>query len=95
MSALNVKIDNRDGGSWATPSKLTAYVIYGLELALSYTYNTYLCIPKSIKLLVNHVKSAGVCQFVHIFSHSLQQIGIKALGFLNSCEKDVYFERKN
>jgi len=42
MSALNVKIDNRAGGSGAMPSKLTAYVIYRLGLALCYIYNAYL-----------------------------------------------------
>ena len=50
MSALNVKIDSRAGGSGATTPKLTAYVMYGLGLALSYIYNLYLCIPISIKL---------------------------------------------
>jgi len=46
-------------------------------------------------LLVNHVKSTRVCQFVHTFSHPLQQTNIRASGFSNSCEKDVRFERKN
>jgi len=50
MSALNVKIDNLAGGSGTTLSKLTAYVMYGLGLALSYIYNLFLCIPISIKL---------------------------------------------
>jgi len=53
MSALNVKIDNRVGGSEATPSKLMAYVMYGLWLALSYIYSAYLYIPKSIKLFLS------------------------------------------
>jgi len=49
MSTLNVKIDNRARGSGATLPKLTAYVMYGLGLALSYIYNAYLCIPILIK----------------------------------------------
>jgi len=53
MSALNVTIDNRAGGSGATPPKLTAYVMYGLGLALSYIYNAYLCNPLSIKLFLS------------------------------------------
>jgi len=53
MDALNVKIDNRAGGSAATPSKLTAYVMYELGLALSYIYNAYLYIAKSIKLFLS------------------------------------------
>jgi len=47
MSALKVKIDNRTGGSQATLLKLTAYVTYGLVLALSYIYimriSVFLC----------------------------------------------------
>jgi len=39
------KIDNSARGSGATLQKLTAYVMYGLGLALSYIYNAYLCIP--------------------------------------------------
>ena len=54
-SALNVKIDNRAGVSGATLPKLTAYVMYGLGLALSYGYNAYLCIPISIKLFLSSV----------------------------------------
>ena len=50
MSTLNVKIDNRAGGSEATLTKLTAYVMHGLGLALSFIYIAYLCIPISIKL---------------------------------------------
>ena len=46
-------------------------------------------------LLVNHVKSARVCQFFHTFSHPLEQTVIRASGFVNSGEKDVRFERKN
>jgi len=46
-------------------------------------------------LLVNHIKSARVCQFLHAFSHPLSQTGIRALGFSNSGEKDVHLERKN
>ena len=53
MSALNVKIDNRAGGSGATAPKLVAYMMYGLGLALSHIYNTYLCIPISIKLFLS------------------------------------------
>ena len=72
MSTLNVIIDNAAGGSGAAAPKLTAYVMHGLGLALSYIYNAYLCIPMSINyssllptdvantLLVNHVKSASV-----------------------------------
>jgi len=45
-------------------------------------------------LLVNHVKSLGICQFFHTFSHPTKQIGIRGSGFLNSGEKDVRFERK-
>ena len=45
MSALNVKIDNRAGGLGVTLQKLTAYVMYGLKLALSYICNACLCIP--------------------------------------------------
>jgi len=83
MSALNVKIDNRARGSGATRPKLTAYKMYGLGLALSYIYNAFLCIPILIKLfivlpmdaadtlLVHHVKSMCVCQFVHTFWHPL------------------------
>jgi len=47
MSALNVAIDNRTGGSGATLLKLAAYMMYGLGLAIS--YNAYLCIPISTK----------------------------------------------
>jgi len=36
MSALNVIIVNRAGGSGATPAKQTAYVIHALGLAPSY-----------------------------------------------------------
>jgi len=46
-------------------------------------------------LLVNHIKSVCVCQCLHTFSHPLQQIGMRALLFSNSGEKDVRFERKN
>jgi len=53
MSALNVKIGNLAGGSGATPPKLTAYLMYGLGLALSYVYNAYLCFPISIKLFLS------------------------------------------
>jgi len=53
MSALNVKIYNRAGGSGATLPELTAYVMYGLGLALSYIYNAYLCVPISIKLFLS------------------------------------------
>jgi len=53
MSALNEKIGNLAGVSGATPPKLTAYVMYGLGLALSYIYNAYLCIPISIKLFLS------------------------------------------
>jgi len=35
ISALNVKIDNRTGGSGVTLPKLTAYGMYGLGLAPS------------------------------------------------------------
>jgi len=49
MSALNVNIDNCVVGSGGTPLKLTAYVMYGFGLALSYIYNAYLCIPVLIK----------------------------------------------
>jgi len=49
MSALNVKIDNRAGGSRGTTLKLTAYMMHVLGLALSYIYDAYLCIPISIK----------------------------------------------
>jgi len=49
MPALNVKIDSRAGGSGAMPAKLTAYVINGSALALSYIYNVHLCIPISMK----------------------------------------------
>jgi len=49
MYVLNVKIGNLAGGSGATSPKLTAYVMYGLGLALSYIYNAYLCNPISIK----------------------------------------------
>jgi len=45
-------------------------------------------------LLVNHAKSVCVCQFVHTFSHPLQQTGIRALRFSNFGEKDVRFEGK-
>jgi len=50
MSALNVKIENSAGGSGTTLTKLTAYVMYGLGLALSYIHNPYPCILISIKL---------------------------------------------
>jgi len=53
MSALNVEIDNRAEGSGGTLPKLTAYVMYGLGLALSYIYNAYLCLPISIKLFLS------------------------------------------
>jgi len=53
MSALNVEIGNLAGGFGATHPKLTAYVMYGLGLALSYIYNAYLCIPISIKLFLS------------------------------------------
>jgi len=53
MSALNVKIDNCTGRSWATAPKQMAYVMCGLELALSYIYNAYLCIPISKKLFLS------------------------------------------
>jgi len=53
MSGLTIKIDNRAGGSGATLQKLTAYMMYGLGLALSYIYSTHLCIPKSIKLFLS------------------------------------------
>jgi len=53
MSALNVKIDNRSGGSGATAPTLTVHVMYGLGLALSYMYDAYLCIPISIKLFLS------------------------------------------
>jgi len=53
MSSWDVKIDNRTGGSGAAPLKLTAYMMYGLGLALCYIYNAYLCIPISIKLLLS------------------------------------------
>jgi len=46
-------------------------------------------------LLVDHVKSVRVCQFVHTFSHPLQQTSISALGYSNSGEKDIRFEHKN
>jgi len=36
MSALNVKIDNHAGGLGATPLKLTAYMMYGIGLAISF-----------------------------------------------------------
>jgi len=52
MSALNVN-DNRGRGSGATAPKLTAYMMDGLGLALSYIYNAYLCIPISIKLFLS------------------------------------------
>jgi len=45
--------------------------------------------------LVNHIKTVHVCQFVHTFSHPLQQTSNRAMGFLNFGEKDVGFERKN
>jgi len=51
MSALNVAIDNRTGGSGVTLPKLAAYMMYGLGLAISYIYYAYLCMPISIKLL--------------------------------------------
>jgi len=53
MSALNVKTDNRAGGLGVTRMKLTAYVMYGVGLALSYIYNAYLCIPILIKLFLS------------------------------------------
>jgi len=53
MSALNIKIGNPAGGSEATAPKLTAYVMYGLGLALSYIYNAYICIPILIKLFLS------------------------------------------
>jgi len=53
MSTLNVKIDNCAGVSGATPSKQTAYVMYGLGLALSYIYNAYFYIPRSLKLFLS------------------------------------------
>jgi len=53
MTALNVKIDKRAGGSGATALKLTACMMCGLWLALSYIYNAYLCIPISIKLFLS------------------------------------------
>jgi len=59
MSALNVKIENGAMGSGATPSKLMAYVVYGLGLALSCIYNAYLYIPKSIKLFLT--SACGRC----------------------------------
>ena len=55
MSALNGKIGNCAGGSVATPSKLTGYVIYRLGSALCYIFNAYLCIPISIKLFLSSV----------------------------------------
>jgi len=60
MFAFNVKIGNCAGGSVATPSKLTGYVIYRLGLALCYIYNAYLCIPISIKLFLS---SACGCSY--------------------------------
>jgi len=107
MSALNEKIDSRARGSGATPVKLTAYVIYGLGLAVLYIYNAYsifphrkndsflLTVDAANTLLVNHDKSVCVCQFVHTFSHLLRQTAISALGFSNSGEEDIRFERKN
>jgi len=53
MSALIVKINNYAGVSGTTIPKLTAYVMYGLGLALSYIYNTYLGILISIKLFLS------------------------------------------
>jgi len=53
MSALNEKVDNYARGSVATPAKLTAYMMYGLGLALFYIYNAYLCILISIKLFLS------------------------------------------
>jgi len=44
MSALHVKIGDRTRCSGATPLKLTAYMMYGLRLDLSYIYNAYVCI---------------------------------------------------
>jgi len=45
--------------------------------------------------IVNHVESVYVCQFVHTFLRPLQRIVIRDLGFSNSGEKNVIFERKN
>ena len=45
MSTVNVKIDNRARGSGVAATKLTAYAMYGIGLALSYIYNAYLYIP--------------------------------------------------
>ena len=53
MSALHVKIDNRTRGSGATPLKLTAYMMYGLGLDISYIYNAYLCISIPIDLFLS------------------------------------------
>jgi len=55
LSALNVKIYNRTRGSGVTLPKLTAHLMYGLGLALSYLYNAYLCIPISIKPFLSPV----------------------------------------
>ena len=46
-------------------------------------------------LLVKYVKSMCVCQFIHTFSHPLEQTGIRPLGFSNCGEEDVRFEPKN
>ena len=59
MSALNIKIDNRAGGSGATAPTLTAYMMYRLGLALSYIYNAYLCVPISIKLFLSTAYGRG------------------------------------
>jgi len=59
MTAFNVKIGTLAGGLAATPLKLTAYVMYGLGLALSHIYNAYLCIPISIKLFLSTAYGRG------------------------------------
>ena len=83
MSALNVKIGKCARGSVATPSKLTGYVIYRLGLALAIyimrifvspyqlNYSSLLPVDVANTLLVNHVESVRVCQFVHTFLRPL------------------------
>jgi len=58
-------------------------------------YSSLLLEDVANTLLVNHAKSVCVCQFVHTFSHPLQQTGIRALGFSNFGGNDVRFARKN
>jgi len=48
MSTLHVKVDNRTWSSGATPLKLTAYMMYGLGLDLSYICYAYVSISISI-----------------------------------------------